>query len=121
MKTSSFTLIPNTTFGTAVGNYDGIATTFTGDPEKAAAYYSKDKSVQTISWYLSGFVGIIKIEATLDDDQNSTNYFTIQELGDGVAALTENDYVNLEGNYTWIRVRIESFTAGVIEKISMGY
>ena len=121
MKTSSFTLIPSTTFGTAVENYDGVATEFNGPAYKAAAYYSKDKSIQTISWYLTNFVGIVKIEATLDEDQDSTNYFTIHQVGDGVATLTENDFANLEGNYTWIRVRIESFTAGVIDKISMGY
>lgn len=121
MKTSSFTLIPSTTFGVAVENYDGVSPDFNGVPQKAAAYYTKDKSVQTLSWYLTGFVGILKIEATLDADMDSTNYTTIHELGDGIATLTENDFINLEGNYTWIRVRIESFTAGVIDKVSMGY
>lgn len=121
MKTSSLTLIPNTTFGTVSENYDGNATEFNGVPEKAAAYYSKDKNIQTISWFLTGFVGILKIQATLDDDKDSTNYFTIMQLGDGVTPLTEKDFANLKGNYTWIRVRVESFTAGVIDKVSMGY
>ena len=121
MKTSSLTLLPNTTFGVAVENYDGVSPNFDGVPQKAAAYYSKDKSVQTISWYLSGFVGRLKVKATLDADKDSDNYATIHELGDGIAALTENDFINLKGNYTWIKITIEDFTAGVINKVSMGY
>lgn len=121
MKTSSYTLIPFTSFGSATGNYDGIATTFTGDPVKAAAYYSKDKSVQTVSWYLTGLVGVITIEATLDADSDTTNYFPIRTIGDGVTPLTENDFANLEGNYTWLRATVTLFTAGSISKVSVGY
>lgn len=121
MKTSSYTLIPATTFGSAVENYDGVATDFSGIPQKAAAYYSKDKSIQTLSWYLSNFVGVLTIEATLDEESDSTNYFPIHSVGDGVTPLSENDFANLEGNYTWIRATITDFTAGVIQKVSLGY
>ena len=123
MKTSSYTLIPSTTFGTANGNYDPLVNSgdFSSDPVKAAAYYSKDKSVQTLSWYLIGITAVIEIEATLDADQDSTNYFTIHTIGDGVNPLTENDFINLEGNYTWVRASVTLFTAGTIQKISIGY
>lgn len=121
MKTSSYTLLPTTTFGVAVENYDGLADTFSGIPQKAAAYYSKDKDVQTVSWYLNGFIGVLTVEATLDADQNSTNYFPIHAVGDGVNPLTENDFANLKGNYTWLRITISQFTAGNINKVSLGY
>jgi len=121
MKTSSYNLLPSTTFGTAIENYDGSAATFSGIPQKAAAYYSKDKSVQTTSWYLTGFVGVLTIEATLDESSDTSNYFPIQTVGDGINPLTENDFVNLEGNYTWLRVTVSSFTAGTINKVSIGY
>lgn len=124
MKTSSYTLIPATSAGTAVGNYDGVSTTFSGNAQKAAAYYTKDKSVQTLSWYLTNFEGILTIEATLDELSDTSNYFTIHTVGDGVNPLTENDFINLTGNYTWIRATITSFdpvTGGVINKVSLGY
>jgi len=119
MKTSSFTLIPSTTFGTAVGNYDGVSPDFSGVPAKAAAYYSKDKSLQTISWYLVGVEADITVEATLDANSDSTNYFPIHTFN--AATLTENDFINIEGNYTWIRITITNFTAGTFNKISLGY
>ena len=121
MKTSSYTLIPQTTFGSAVENYDGISLDFSGVPAKAAAYYSKDKSTQTVSWYLSGFVGVLTIEATLDAHSDTNNYFPIHTLGDGITPLTLNDFANLKGNYTWIRATITQFTSGAIEKVSVGY
>jgi len=124
MKTSSYTLIPATTAGTGVGNYDGVSTSFSGVPQKAAAYYSKDKSVQTVSWYLTGFLGVLTIEATLDELSDTTNYFPVKIIGDGVTPLTENDFENIEGNYTWIRATVSSFDpilGGDINKVSVGY
>jgi len=123
MKTSSINLIPYTAFGSATGNYDPLVNSgdFSGDPGKAAAYYSKDKSVQTASWYLIGFIGVITIEATLESDGTTATYFPIRVIGDGVNALTENDFENLEGNYTWLRATVTQFTAGQIQKVSIGY
>lgn len=122
MKTSSYNLLPSTTFGTAIENYDGSSTTFSGIPQKAAAYYTKDKSIQTISWYLTNFIGILTIEATLDKDSNTNNYFQIGDtVSDGITLLTENGFANLEGNYTWIRLTVSSFGAGTINKVSIGY
>jgi len=123
MKTSSYNLLPTTTFNTANGNYDPLVNNgdFSGPPQKAAAYYSKDKSVQTLSWYLTGVIAVITIEATLDEDNTSTNYFPLHVIGDGATPLTENDFINLEGNYTWLRATVTQFTAGTIHKISVGY
>ena len=122
MKTSAYNLLPSTMYGTAVENYDGIATTFSGIPQKAAAYYSKDKSIQTVSWYLTNFIGYLTIEATLDENSDSDNYFPINVVGDGINPLSENDFANLEGNYTWVRATISNFGAGsTINKVSIGY
>jgi hypothetical protein len=122
MKTSAYTLIPSTQFGSSNGNYDGVQSLFSGDPAKAAAYYSKDKSVQTLSWYLeSTFRGVITIEATLDSDIATTNYFPIHTISVTTAPDPENDFINLTGNYTWIRATISDFTAGAIGKVSLGY
>jgi hypothetical protein len=122
MKTSTFTLIPSTTFGTAVENYNGISTTFNGVPEKAAGYYTSDKGMQTISWYLTNFTAQLLIEATLDADPATASFITVHTVGDSVTPLSDNNHINLEGNYTWIRATVIDFSAGsVIGKVSLGY
>jgi len=196
MKTASYTLLPYTTFGTPTGNYDGIEDNFTSDPVKAAAYYIKGTGIQTVSWFLKDFDGTIIIQATLDAEEDSENYFQISdkissradaviqseiveieedvtlEVKDtgprlskylspeqrekiiesykarkmldakqlqpnppaiktveiqvfptvpSVAPITENKAINIEGNYTWIRVLVQEFTAGKITKMSLGY
>jgi len=138
MKTASYTLIPFTTFGqsnTIDGNYDGLSPDFNGDPYKAASYYIKGTGIQTVSWYLENFAGGIEIEATLDQDPETANYFKIfnEQIGNipeveimifpppVYAPITENRAVNIEGNFTWLRVRVFRFTAGTIKKVSMGY
>jgi len=127
MKTTSLTLIPITTFGASNGStYDGSSPSFSSTPQKAAAYYTKDKSQQTLSWIFPdlpaiGLVGIVTIEATLDEDNTTDNYFPVHTFGDGINPINDNGFVNLEGNYTWIRVTISQFTAGSVEKVAMGY
>ena len=135
MKTASYTLIPFTAFGTETGNYDGQSESFIGTPQKAATYYLKEKELQTIAWYLNEFAGGIIIEATLDTDPETENYFQISPEPIGnipeveimiypppvYPPITENKAINIVGNYTWIRARVFRFTSGTINKVSMGY
>ena len=135
MKTASYVLIPATSFGIANENYDGVSEDFNGVPVKAAAYYLKDKTLQTAAWYLNGFQGKIEIQATLDEDPNTENYFTISQSNIGnipenetpvdplptYPPITENGAENIEGNFTWIRASVTRFTAGTITKITLGY
>ena len=120
MKSSSLTLIPSTSFGTANENYDpNDSDTFSGIPQKAAAYYSKAKSLQTLAWHLTNFTGVLTIEATLDGSSDTSNYFTIHTVNG--TALYEDDVINLTGKYTWIRATITGFALGDINKITVGY
>ena len=121
MKTSSIILIPSTQFNVANENYDPVedVSAFSGIPQKAAAYYSKDKSVQTVSWHLGTFTGVLTIEATLDGAGDTSNYFPIHTVTG--TALTEDDFMNLTGKYTWIRATITGFTGGNINKVVVGY
>lgn len=120
MKSSSYTLIPQTVFSTATENYDGVSPDFAGVPVKAAAYYTKNKSIQTVSWYLDNLEAVVYIEATLDSDPETADWFELFNVQD-VGPVTENDVENVEGNFTWIRARVEGFTAGEIIKISLSY
>jgi len=122
MKTSSLVLIPATQFGTPSENYNGTDTDFNGIPQKAAAYYSKGKDLQTVSWFLLNFLGTMTIEATLDTDAEFGNYFPVSTtIGDGITPVTNNGAANISGNFTWIRIVVTDFTDGNITKITLSY
>jgi len=148
MKTASHTLLSATVYGTAStvdGLYDGTSPDFNGIPQKAAAYFTKDLGIQTLSWYIKAFSGTITFEATLDSEYESANWFkigstisTIQEDQATITSdvdpniypapipvtlppITENSYENVAGNYTWIRASVTEFSSGEILKLSLGY
>lgn len=122
MRATALTLIPATQHGTANGNYDGTSESFSGVPVKAAGYYTKYKHLQTASWHLNDLVGYVTIEATLDDDPDTGEYFAIAPvIGDNVNPVIEDEATNIDGKFTWIRATVTEFTAGAITKISIGY
>lgn len=121
MKTSSYNLLPAMTFGSAVENYDGSSLLFSGIPQKAVAYYTKGKYVQTVSWSLINFVGVITIDVTLDSDPDTATFTAVHSIGDGINPLSEDDFTNIKGKYTWIRATVTDFASGVISKVTLGY
>lgn len=118
---STLTLVDNITYGTPSGNYDGSSQDFFTDAVPAANYYGGQGSLQTITYRLSGFVGIITMEATLNDQQDSAPWFEIAVFGDGVAPDSGIFPDNIQGNFTWIRARVTEFTAGTIDSITVAY
>lgn len=118
---STLTLVGDTVHGTPSGNYDGSSLDFYSDAVPAANYYGGQGSTQTITYRLSGFVGTITMEATLNDLQESAPWFTIATFGDGLAPDTGIFSDTIVGNFTWIRARITDFTAGTIESITVAY
>lgn len=123
MKASSYILIPATQFGVEQENYNGIDLAFSGVPVKAAGYYSRFKDLHTVSWHLLNFVGSLVIEATLDEDPSTDNYFPVtnEVLGTGITPNNDNTAINIEGKFTWIRASVTDFTAGAITKVVVGY
>ncbi len=122
MKTTTLELLPTTTYGTPSGNYDGSSQDWSGDRQQAANYYGGFGGLQTIAYYLNGFQGRIKIEASLDSDPvTDAAWFKVDEF-DGTSTTTTNNFsVNITGNFTWIRANVEDFDAGTITKLYMSY
>ena len=118
---STLTLVGNTVHGTPSGNYDGSSLDFISDAVPAANYYGGQGSTQTITYRLQGFVGIIVLEATLNDTQESAPWFELTTFGDGIDPDTGIFTDTIVGNFTWIRARITNFTAGTIESIQVAY
>ena len=123
MKTTNQTLLPAIQQGTANGNYDGTSLVFNSDASKGAGYYSRYARFMTASWHLTDFLGSVYIEATLNDDPETGEYFQITDtlLGTTLEPLTEDASTNVEGKYTWVRTSVQDFTAGSITKIAISY
>jgi hypothetical protein len=113
-------IVPTTTYGTPVGNYDGSSQDWISVSGKAAAYYRGRGSVQTIDTGFLAFVGICTIEATLDSDPNNAIWFDVGLVfGNGIAPLTQTRSDAVLGNFTWLRARFDNFTSGTIQGVSI--
>jgi hypothetical protein len=122
MKTTTVQLLPTTTHGTPSGNYDGSSLDWSGVQQKAADYYGGFGQLQTVGFFLDGFSGLIKIEATLDSNPTSDlDWFKVSEFDSLSTPTTNNFSRNITGNFTWIRANVEDFTDGTITKITMSY
>ena len=122
MKTTTLQLLPTTSFGTPSGNYDGSSLDWSGVQQKAADYYGGFGGLQTIAFFLSGFQGLIKIEATLDAvPAADSDWFKVSEFDSASTETTENFSRNITGYFTWIRARVEGFEAGTITKLTLSY
>jgi hypothetical protein len=122
MKTTTLQLLPTTSHGTPSGNYDGSSQDFNGVDQKAADYYGGIGDLQTVAIYLSQFEGVIKIQATLESAPTvDADWFRVYEFDSTASATTNNFSTNITGNFTWIRARVEDFTAGNIEKVTVSY
>ena len=118
---STLTLVPETTYGTASGNYDGSSLLFYGNSQPAANYYGGQGSIQTITYRVTDFVGRITIEATLEDLKDTASWFEVGTYGDGSTILNDYHPVNIIGNFTWLRARVENFEQGTIDIVSVSY
>jgi hypothetical protein len=114
--TTSTVILGTTVYGTASGNYDGSSQDWSSDAVQAANYYWGRGSVQTIAFVLTGFVGDILLEATLDADPNSATWFETYEII-AATALTQHQVTTITGNFTWMRVRVVEFDGGTINSV----
>lgn len=115
------TLVSDVTYGSASGNYDGSSQDWFSDAVPAANYYGGQGALQTITYQLQDFVGVITIRATLNDLQESAPWFDIATYGDGSTPDTGTIPVTVMGNFTWIRAEITEFSAGTIQSITIAY
>ena len=127
MKTTSQQLLSATDHGLAAGNYDGTTGDFNGDAVKAAGYYSTHGTLQSVAFFTEDFLGTIEIQATVDSESASAEWFTVHTFeGDGSSANDSssqywNEVQNITGRFTWVRVKVSDFTQGVINKVIVSY
>jgi hypothetical protein len=118
------TILGTTEYGVPSGNYDGSSQDWSSDPVTAANYYRGRGGLQTVLISVTGFEGLIYIDGTLDTVPSSvdTKWFNTYVYGDGsTIPLTDYHPANIIGNFTWIRLRIEGFSGGRINAVTISY
>jgi hypothetical protein len=108
------TLVDNVVYGTASGNYDGSSQDWLSDAVPAANYYGGQGALQTVTYQLQDFVGVITVEATLNDLQDSAPWFEVATIGDGSTADSGTIPTTVLGNFVWLRAHIVGFDSGTL-------
>ena len=118
--TTTVNILGPTVYGTASGNYDGSSQDWASDAAQAANYYRGRGSMQTITVDVTGFEGVITLEATLDANPHSATWFDTYTVT-AASPLTDRRVVTVTGNFTWMRVHVREFDAGTINFVTITY
>lgn len=127
-QTTTLVLLPQTTWNGNVANvpiYNVI-----GEEKPAASYYLAGKDLQTVNVNLAGVTGNIVIQASLATNPITVDWFNVYTLEANASApansqanlnSTTNQAFNLEGNFVWMRAKIEDFASGVVQYVKLSY
>jgi hypothetical protein len=119
---ATYTILDTTVYGTPSGNYDGSSQDWLSDAVRAADYYRGQGSTQTVLFTVTRFEGTMHLEATLDTDPDQAGWFPTFTYGDGSSIpLTDYHPETVQGNFTWMRVRVEGFSGGTINTVTITY
>lgn len=109
---------------------NGAPYTVTGNTFPAAAYYLGNKDLQTVAVKLTNVTGNIVIEASLATQPSSTDWFRVYELtananapANTASQLASNAsvYTNIEGNFVYMRAKVENFNNGTVQYVKLSY
>jgi hypothetical protein len=120
-------LLPQTAYANP-GN--GAPYTVVGNSRPAAAYYLGNRDLQTVNLSLSSCVGNIVIEATLATSPSDLDWFRVYELEANAfapantapqIASNASIYTNVEGNFVYMRAKVEDFQNGGVNYVKLSY
>jgi hypothetical protein len=126
-QTTTLILLSQTTYHNP-GN--GAPYTVTGNSQPAAAYYLGNQDLQTVNISLTNCTGNIIIEASLATDPTSSDWFDVYELVANANASPNSApqiasnarmYTNVEGNFVYLRAKVEDFQGGVVNYVKLTY
>ena len=126
MRSDSIILLPETTYGVPVGNYDGSSLDFNGNQQQGVAYYKRHmQTSQSVVFTADDFVGVVTIQGTLDmDPHDDDSYFDLytfpNDSTDGSTAISTTFSFTITGNLSWVRAKVTDFTGGSI-KVTLSY
>lgn len=120
-------LLPQTAY---VNPGNGAPYTVTGNSQPAAAYYLGNRDLQTVNISLTNCTGNIVLEATLATTPGDNDWFKVYELEANAYAPSNTApqiasnarmYTNVEGNFVYMRAKVEGFSNGGVNYIKLSY
>jgi len=126
-QVTTLILFPETTY---LNPGNGAPYTLTSNSQPAAAYYLGNQDLQTLNLRLSGVTGNIVLEASLASVPSSTDWFKVYELeananapSNSASYIASNAslYSNVEGNFVYLRAKIEDFQGGTVNFVKVSY
>ena len=120
-------LLPQTTYN---GGGTAQIYTVTGNSQPAAAYYLGNQDLQTVNLSLTNCTGNIVIQATLNSNVSSAEWFDVYQLeananaaANSAPQLASNAkmYTNIEGNFVYLRAKVVDFAGGIVNFIKLSY
>lgn len=126
-QATTLILLPQTAY---VNPGNGAPYTVTGNSQPAAAYYLGNRDLQTVNVKLTNCTGNIVIQASLATAPGSNDWFKVYEL-EANANATPNSapqiasnasvYTNIEGNFVYLRAKLEDFQGGTVQFVKLSY
>jgi hypothetical protein len=88
-----------------------------GPRRKGAGYNKRQFPVHTLDYDLDNFVGIIKLQATLQLDPAEVDWF---DIDDTTISNDSSQVTSFVGNFVWIRAAY-NLQSGVIQSVNYNY
>lgn len=126
-QATTLILLPETAY---VNPGNGAPYTVTGTSNPAAAYYLGNRDLQTVAVKLTQVTGNIVIEASLATSPTSSDWFQVYMLEANANAAPNTApeiasnasvYTNIEGNFVYMRAKIEDFNSGILHYVKLSY
>ena len=126
-QSTTLILFPETSY---VNPGNGAPYTVTGNTQPAAAYYLGNRDLQTVNIKLTNCTGNIVVQASLATTPGTNDWFKVYELVANSSAtpnsapqLASNAslYTNIEGNFVYMRAKIEDFQGGTVQFVKLSY
>lgn len=126
-QVTTLILLPQTTY---LNPGNGAPYTVTGNSQPAAAYYLGNQDLQTVNYSLTSCSGNIVLEATLAASPSESDWFRVYELEANANAASNTApkiasnaraYTNIDGNFVYIRAKVEDFQGGIVNYIKISY
>lgn len=126
-QATTLILLPQTAY---VNPGNGAPYTVTGNSQPAAAYYLGNQDLQTVTYSFTQCVGNLVIEATLASQPTQSDWFKVFEVeantnapANSAPQITSNAtaYTNIEGNFVYIRAKLEDFSNGGVNFVKVSY
>jgi hypothetical protein len=126
-QSTTLILLPQTAYDNP-GN--GAPYTVISNSQPGAGYYLGNRDLQTVNISLTSCVGNIVIEASLATVPNEIDWFKVYELeanawapANSAPQIASNAslYTNVEGNFVYLRAKVEDFQNGGVNYVKLSY